>query len=302
MANNRTLMVQALVTNGISVGGMSQLEFNTTFRGRSTSAQDDVAVGAEDDDASGQRTTVTCGCTDITKVMSILAATPGATTFATREANASTFRTGSISSIIWNGMTVAITKEGHATLRLDGVLRYPNSTDSIDDLLTLSAGQSAPTRTTPVTLLRPHNASFDPDGADPAIAPVHVESINLRMSAQTEEDYGDDDVGMTSVDRLPFGPLEGTIVHKDASLDTGVDKAAQLLNAVKGVMTVDMRGTGGRAQQTLTINNLKFRSRREAKGPRHTMYTQDFVAAWTKRGSPDVNYTLTGGTPLFSFA
>jgi hypothetical protein len=297
--------VQGLVTNGISVGGLSTLSFDAAYRDvvRSTS---DGALGVEDVDRAGLRVGVSLECTDVAKVNQILAAAASSTTFYAKEAGATTWHKYEIlladAALLWTGMRLRMAKAADAVLSLTGVMRFADGTKNIDNAITLTAAvATAPTLTYPARLYRPNTASFDPDGADPAIAPLHLESLDLSLDAQVIEDYSDTDLGHTAVDIVGWNPLEVSLTHKDAS-DPGADASdmtAKILKAVRGVLTATLLGRGGAANKALTINNLLFTGARPTHRAEYSEFGMSGSCGW-KNGA--TVYALDSGTRLFQIA
>ena len=304
MANNRVFQAQALTTNTIAIGGLSLLRLAAKFQHVVASGQDG-AFGIEDVDRAGMRIDAAMQCTDVVKANSILASTPGATTFYGKESGAATYKTYTIAAasgvIVWSGMNLALSKVADAVLGCNGRIRFTTGAKTLADVIGVTAGASAPSKTSPAPLYRPHTASFTPVGGE-AITPVHTESINLSCSAEVKSAFGDTDIGETAVDLAPWGPLQVTLVHRDALAVSPSDIAAALVAAEAGVLTVQLLGRGGAADKTLTINNLQWLGSEEAHGPDYTDWTMTGVAGWTKRGTPDVNYDLTGANKLFAIA
>lgn len=298
MANRRIFQAQGLVTNGVAIGGMSTIGFNAAFRDVIQSTPDG-AVGVEDVDRAGLRVGVSLQCTDVTKVNAILDAPVGNTTFSGKESGATTWHHYTVSQIVWTGMNLGLNKNGDATLRLDGVVRFPNSTDGLAQIIALTGGgPTPPTLAYPARLYRPFQASFTPDGAS-AITPLHTESINLSLAANVLEDYADADVGHTAVDIAGWNALQVTHVYRDALAVSPSDVSAQILGGARGVLAVSLKGRGGAADQVLTINNVLWTGSDSNHQAGYTDFSMPGVAGW-KNGA--TVYGLNSGTRLFSFA
>lgn len=297
MANKRIFQCQALVSNGIAIGGLANIGFDAAFA-EIVESVTDGAAGAEDVDIAGLRVAAAMQCTDVTKVNALLAAAVGNTTFSGHEAGAATYHNYTVRNILWNAMNLNLARGADGSLQCNGALRFEDGTKKLEDVIQLTGAQAAPSLTYPARLYRPNTASFDPDGADPAIAPLHVGSIGLSLSGGVIEDFGDTDVGHTSLDFTGWNALKVTMVHRDSTPVSTGDISASLVAAVKGVLTVQLLGRGGAADQTLTINNLKWHGSSEEHGQGYTDYTLTGTAGW-KNGA--TTYTMNGGTKLFSF-
>lgn len=288
----RDFLAQALTTNGVNVGGLASMGFNANFQDVVVS-EPDGAVGAEDVDRAGMTIGVTCECTDVKKAASILDAAVGTTTFYGRESHATTFKLITVADIVWAAMNMTLNKNADGRLSLTGLVRPPDGATGLDDIIVPTAGQNAPTLTYPARLFRPHNGSFN---AGSPIPITHLESITLALTAEQFQDYGDDDIGMTAVDRGGFGPLQVTAGFKDYT------QAEALLDASRGVLTLDLVGRAGGDEQTLTVNNLLWHGIQETKGKEYWNYTLTGSAGWRKNAMTPVLYTLTSTDKLFEIA
>jgi hypothetical protein len=307
MPNRRVLLVQGVVTNGVALGGTSELSF--TRQHRSIRSEADGTKGSQNVDRFGLRVGVSLTISDVTKAATVLNATPGDTTFYAQESGLATYHKyellgASAGKIVWNGMRLRLDDGGYGSLTLNGLMAFFDGTKDLKDAFKMTPAQTAPTLTNPGRLFRPHTASFDPDGADPAIAPLHVKSMELSLDADTAEDSGDADIGVTAVDIIKLNPLQVTIVHRDAARQAAnlFDITDEVMSKLRGVLTATLLGAGGQASKVLTVNNLLW----TGADPRHradyTEWTMRGEASWRKEGGTPVDYTLTGGTALFTIA
>ncbi len=302
MPNQRIFEAQGLTSNGVAIGGMSAIGVNGEYVDVVQSAADG-AIGVEDVDRAGLDVKATLSSTDVTKANALLDALVGNSVFDGREAGLATWHRMTIGNILWNSMRMNMSLNADATVQYDGRVRFADGTKSLADVVTV-AGVSmvVPTLTYPARLYRPNAASFDPDpvgGAD-VILPLHLRSVSLSLSAPIIADYGDADIGHTSVDRGPWQALTVTLTHRDAKVETPSHVNAKLLGAGRGALTVNLLGRGGAAAQTLTVNNLLFTGATEAhKGETFTDYTITGVAGW-KNGA--TAYTLNAASKLFAIA
>lgn len=301
MPNQRTFMAQGLVLNGVAVGGLARLNFEADYS--LLESTPDGAVGTEDVDRHSLDVNVSIQTTDVAKVNAILAATPGTTTWSGQESGLATWHNYSMANsnvIVITGFSLSASKGADATLDLTGKVRFAQAAHDLDDVIALTgAGGAAPTLTYPARLYRPNTASFDPDGAAGAIAPIHLESIALAMAANVLQDSNDADIGMTAVDIAGWRSLSTTLVHRDAKAVSPSNINAQLLAAVRGVLTVSLLGRGGAANKVLTVNNCLWKGAGQSEGPDYTQFTLRGNSGW-KNGA--TVYTLNAANKLFAIA
>ncbi len=294
MANKRAFLAQGLVTNGVSVGGLANLDFDASYVDVIESPPNS-AFGVEDVDRGGLKIGASMSCTDITKANAILNSTPGTTTFSGRESGLATYKDYVTQAIVWSGMDMTLAKNADGQLNCNGTLRFAANTTALANAIAVTPTQTAPTFVAPVRLYRPNSASFNPGVA---IAPGHVQSVRLALAGNLEEDYGDDDIGHTAVDLKSWGSLKTTLVFRDASDAATSDVASQLMAAAKGVLTVTLLGRGGAASQTLTVNNLLWTNVKKTQGEGYFEYTMSGVSGW-KNG---VTLYDMSASKLFSIA
>lgn len=304
-ANKYKFLAQALVTNGQSVGGLARISFAPRYRDVVVS-RGSGAAGAEDVDRAGLEIGVTIECEDVKKAAAILNADPGDTTFYERESGAATYTkyellTASAGEIVYTGMNLQLATNADPRLTLTGKIRPYDGTKTWEDMLKTTEGQTAPSLTTPDRIFKPHNTSFDPDGAAAAIAPINMRSIGLALSAvDIPGAYGDTDKAVTMVERGEWGALRVTLGHGDGSKPAAQNSHinAALLSAEWGVLTADLEGRGGGAEQVLTVNNLVWTEAPEEHRDQAAQFTLQGAAGW-KRST--TTYGLVS-TPLFAFA
>lgn len=307
MPNRRVLTVQAVTTNGIALGGTSELSFTRQHRPIRSDA--DGTQGTQNVDRVGLRVGVALTIADVTKAATVINATPGDTTFYAKESGLSTFHkyellAASGGKIVWNGFRMRLDDGGYASLTLNGVMAFFDGTKDLKDAFKMTPASAAPTLTNPARIFRPNLASFDPDGADPAIAPLHCKSIELSLDADTAEDFGDADIGVTAVDIVKLNPLQVTMTHRDAARQAAnlFDITDEIMSKLRGVLTATLLGAGGQASKVLTVNNLLWTGADPRHQAEYTEWTMKGEASWRKEGATPVDYTLTGGTALFTIA
>lgn len=303
---DRTLMVQGLVTNGVSVGGLAAIGFTPRYQDVSAS-RSDGAVGSENVDRGGLMCEVSMQCGDVKQGAAILAGTPGDTSFASKEAATvpATFQTTTIDAtsdgaIIWHGMNLVLGKLVTATtLSLNGTVRFASGSKLLSDILALVAAQEAPSLTYPSRLLRAHNFSFAP-AVGSAISLVNLEMVGLNLAVEEMHTaYGDDDVAMSDVDRGNWGPLGVTAEHGDAGVASASTKNAQLLAAGVGVLTVDVMGAAGGDEQVLTVNNLLWGGAPHNFQASYTAHQLAGSCGW-RSGETNYNLLTATGPPAYT--
>lgn len=300
MANQRTFQVQGLELNGVAIGGLATIQFNATY-GNVIESASDGAIGAEDVDRAGLAIGVTISCTDVTKVNAALVAAVGNTIFWGKESGAATYHKYTVPGIVLTGMNLNLSKVVDATLQLTGRVRLADGAKDLDDVLALTAADAgaAMVSTYPARLYRPNTASFDPEGADPAIAPIHVESVGLSLAANVLEDFSDTDIGMTAVDIGGWRALQVTLGHRDTKAESPSHINAKLMGAARGVLTVVLLGRAGAANKTLTANNLLWTGSTQQDRADYSEFTLAGGCGW-KAGA--TTYAINTGDKLFSFA
>ena len=304
MANQRTFLVQGLNLNGVALGGLATIRFTAAYRAVVVSTPDG-AFGAEDVDRAGLAVGVQIVCADVTQARNALTAAVGDTTFSGKESGANTWHDYTVPGIVLTGMNLSITKAADAQLTLDGVVRFPSGTADLDDILTVTGGGgAAPSLTYPVRLFRPFNAAFDAGYAGSPISPLHVESVQLALAAQVNEDFADADIGHTAVDIVGWQPLQVSLVHRDAQIPPGDPShiSSKLMGAARGKLTVQLKGRGGAADKTLTVENLLWTGLTQEDKADYTDFTLTGQSGWRRQAAPaDVVYDLST-TPLFDIA
>lgn len=302
--NNRIIQAQGLVTNGVAIGGMSAIGFDAKYVDIIES-EPDGAAGSEEVDRAGLSVPVRMACTDVMQAAAILDAAVGVTTFSGKESGQATWHDYTVDNIVWNSMTIAFQKAADAVLSVNGVLRFADGSKELEDVVRVAADAAmAPALTFPTRLYRPSGASFDPDGADPAIAPLHTRSVQLSLDAPIEAAYGDSDIGHTAVDRKPWKPLRVKLEHSDARVNAGKPShvSAEILKgAGRGVLTVALQGRAGAANKVLNVKNLLWTEAPEGHSATYSEFAVSGSAGWRTGGGTPVLHTLNGANPLFSF-
>jgi hypothetical protein len=303
MASARTLEVQGLTTNGVAVGGLGTLSFTPEYKNEAASAPEGAA-GEEDYDVGGLACGVTLDCSDPKKAASILDATPGNTVFSAHESGLTTFHlytlTGATKgAIVWSGMRMSAAGLNAMRLSMDGRVRFAASDVTLADLLAVTAGQAKPTLTYPARLIQPHNFSFNPDAGEP-ITLADMAGIELSLAAtQVYEEWADNEGACVSVDRGPFQRLMVTITHADATASAPSHKNAALLAAGLGTLTCDLNGAAGGTEQTLTVNNLRFRRAPQSERAGYSEFQLSGACGW-KKSTTTYGLVAAEGPPVIT--
>jgi len=298
MANNRVFLAQGLTTNGIAVGGLAEISVDAGYQNIIRSSPDG-AVGTEDVDRAGLAVDVSLSGTDVTKGNAILAAAVGDTEFYGKESGAATWQKRTMPGVLWHSLDLDLPQTADGSMSLRGAIRFAEGTTTLAQVIAATGEQTQqPVITYPARLFRPHNAIFDPGSEIP---PKNLVSVRLALAVeQLLQDFGDDDLGMTAVDITGWNDLQVTLVHKDASEINGRDRATQLIEAGRGILTVTLMGRGGAANKTLTINNLQWTRGSGRKAKDYWEFTMTGSASWRK---PDgTGYTLNSTDKLFAIA
>ncbi len=302
-----TCQAHGLITNGQSIGGLATLNFTPSYKdvARATAAD---AFGEEDVERSGLSAGVSCVCSDPKKAAAILAATPGDTQFHVREAGTGKYTKYDLvgatkGAIVWNGARIGFPKVGDATLTLEGRIRFASGVITWADVMGLTdAEATGGTVVYPARVRRAHNFSFDPDGAAPAITLSHLAGIELAVTADVIEEYGDDAMAVEAVERLPFKAATVTATHGDAKEVAPSHVNAALVDAGRGVLTVDALGMGGAAEQTLTINNVLWTGGAQNEESGYTKHQTNGVCGW-RQGAVQYGLLTAGDlVALWTFA
>ncbi len=250
---------RCMTASPIAVGGVQEVGYAPTYRDviQSTS---DGAIGVEDVDRAGLRVATRLRTTDVEKVVALLSAIEADLQFSGVKSPV-TSATKTLHHVVmkrnlFTGFSMSISKAQDAVANLDGSLRgdpAASPADTLKTLVTITENTTAPTSTYPLRVYRPNGAVFDP-GTD--ISPKHLQSIDLSMSAEVEEDYGDTDVCMVARDIVGWGALQVSMTFRDQTLASGENMCSQLLGADRGTLFVPLLGRAGGANPNLSINNL----------------------------------------------
>lgn len=295
MANNRTFQAQALVVNGIAVGGLGTISLAASYSNTIVSTPDG-AVGAEDVDRAGLTVAISIDVSDVTKAADILAAAATSTTFVAQESGTATWHNYTIPGTVITGMNLNVSDSGDGRLQLTGLVRFADGVTDLDGVIQLAAAQGPPTNTFPTRLYRPHDSSYDPGVA---ILPLHTKSLTLALDANVASDFGDSDIGTTAVDIIGWNPLRVTLEHGDAKAAAPSHVVAKMMAAGRGILAVQLKGRGGVVDKVLTINNLLWTGATQNDRSEYSSFTMDGSCGW--RNAATV-YSLNATNPLFVFA
>jgi hypothetical protein len=300
MANQRIYQIHGLKVAETAVGGIQAFNTAVSFAQVNASTPDGAA-GPEDLDLAGLTATVDLTTTDITKLMTLLQESAGGVTFVCDESGAATDHEFAVAGVVWTGFQLNIPFNADANVRLVGQIKFAEASTAALQLVAKlgqidvqAADAGTYPQTYPARVWQPSNASFDPTGAPAAIAPLHVQGFTLSGAANVLTDFGDLDAGISVVDIANWGPMQAALTIRDGVVDTvdtaGLVMAGQLVTAIEGALTIDLRGraAGAADAYTLTLNGLKFHNYTEALGPG--------LAGWTVNGQ--TQWRLSDATAL----
>lgn len=307
MANTRVFQCHDLVSNGVDVDGTSLIGFSPQYAHVNQSTPDG-AVGVEDVDRAALRVPVRLVTTDVTKIAALLDAAVGDTIFYGKESGLATETkvTLGTTGIVWTGFNFTSSFNADAQATFDGLLRFTASTTTLNEALKTESAEVASPGTYPARLWRPNMLTFDPDAGGANIVLGHATAMSMSMAAKVEEDSLEDDIGHTAVDLNGWGPLNVSMSGRDLAeaVATDYDKAVELMLEAIGILTTGFKGRGGAADQTLTIQGLKWSA---ADVNHQTSYSEIVARGFCQWYNVDADpaaktYSLTGTDKLFAFA
>lgn len=298
MANKRIFDdVQGLTINTIDVGGATAVAVTMDHVHKVDSREDSVQGTSVVSD-SGQRVDVDIRTTDVMKMVSLLASTPGAMTCKARESGAATYGLLEVAKasegvLVMHSANFSCSRDRYATLGLRGTVRFASG-KTIADVVQYTAAQIAPTIAQPSRIWKPTAMAHD---GNTTIAILHAQEASFDINGRVLTDYGDDDVGMTAVDVADYDAITGTITIRDASATTGQQTAQQLITNGVGDLSITLSGVAEVADKTLLLRNVKFRSYERTGGKDYTSWRVAFAAQWRDPATPFAIRTLTHATP-----
>lgn len=300
MANSRIFKAQFVTTNGATeLGGITTIGVSARHLDLIQS-DPDGGIGVVVD-VAGQAVDVNLESTDVLKGFTALAGAEQAMTFWAKQSGSAQFMKYTTGVCVLNRLNMRFARERDATMQLSGMIRFGDD-QGVADIVVPLRNQTAPTVPIPARLYRPNLATFTPAGGA-AINLSHCESLSLSLQAGLISAQNDDDLGTEAVDRVEFGPVEVDMTLQDFSVSGGVDKALEAMTALRGELSLTLKGRGGAGDQVLSVRNLIWRSAE----PQHTAGYSQFalrgVAGWhdlTPAASPAV-FALTGASGLVRF-
>ena len=191
MANTRIFSCHKVVSNTVAIDGLSVVGFSPAYAQVLASAPES-AYGVEDIDRAALRIPVRLVTSDVTIINALLAASPGATTFYCQQSASADETKITLTSIVWSGFGLNCNFNGDAVLSIDGLIRAAASSTALNAMIAMARDQSASAGAYPTRLWRPNTISFDPDGADPAIALGHAVSMSMSCACAVLEDSLED--------------------------------------------------------------------------------------------------------------
>lgn len=305
MANNRVYNAQALkvVTPNITIGGLATVGISPSYRDI-VQSRGDGAAGVEDVDRCGLRVGTNFEVSDVTKANAILDAAESNVSFSGKVSASTNWHHVVLSRNNFVGMNLNFPFNGDASMQLNGVLRATpgvgagSSTENMSALVAITENTSAPTVVYPSRLYRPFGVSLGSGGSP--LTPLHLQSVQLSLTAEVLEDYGDRDVAVVAVDRLFWNPLQVTLTFRDHSQASGVDMCSQIMQRSREVMSMGLTSRAAATTRTLTIQNVLWTgSPTVTKGRDYWEFSVTGMAAW-KNGA--TVYTMNATDKLFEFS
>lgn len=289
--------VQGLTVNTIDVGGATTIVVTMDHVHKVDSREDSVQGTSVVSD-SGQRVDVDIRTTDVMKMVSILASTPGAMTCKARESATATYGLLEVAKasegvLVMHTANFSCSRDRYATLGLRGTVRFADGTKTDADVVQYTAGQLAPTIAQPSRLWQPTAMAHD---GTATIAILHAQEASFDINGRVQTDYGDDDLGMTAVDVADYDAITGTITIRDASAAAGQQIAQQLVGNGVGDLSITLRGVAEVAEKTLLLRNVRFQSYERTGGKDYTAWRVPFAAQWRDPATPFTIRTLTDVT------
>lgn len=305
MANTRTFAVERLTYGATSIGGLQSFGFAPTFA-VALQSTGDGAVGVEDFDVAGLGAAVNLVSTDIDHAPALMAYEGGAVIVGARlSGDSGNKRTQTLAGIVGNSFGLSVPRDADATLSYGARVRFATGAEVLAALKTAyvpaDAVAGAPydaivkAQEFPTRLFRPNTAVFTPEGGS-ALPVPHFQSLNLNASRQVLEDSSDTDVGQTAVDGVDWSGIGVSLTFMASTIGTASIEAMDLIDAIQGILTVDLTGRSGGAAdaKTLTVRGLKFQAYTEAQSRGYTIYTVTGVAVF-KAAVAGTEYTWDGG-------
>jgi hypothetical protein len=296
MANKRVFdEVHGLTFNGgedeVLIGGITSIETTQSYAVNVDSVQDDFE-GPSDVSQAGQQVAFSVASTDVLKLIDLLIGEFTGAEWHGRESGAATYGKGTLVNPVPYAGRFSAAKGSYATISADGMCRFAAAADTFDDVEGWEDGVAVdPTLTDPSRLWRPQSCTHG------SLEPLHVESIGFTIPGRIITDFGDDDMGMTAVDRAGYGVVGVDLTIRDTTKQTGPpthDIATALIKNGVADLAVTFEGVGKTANKILNLRNLVFRSKRKTTGRDWTGFTLSGVLQWMDPDDPWTKRLLTG--------
>jgi hypothetical protein len=299
--NKRLKKPQALVINGVDVGGVMTAVIQQGYDNSLSSAPDGLQLPVIDREIEFTRGTVTTQ--DWVHAIDLLTGTVGTYVFYERKsgvAAATGYVLYTITAPVIHNVSLTLSKGGYMTCTFAFECRAADESKGIADMLTITDTQAAPTdiasarggyRVTGTT----HGTGLD------EIVVYHLNAFNFSLAMPVVKACNDSDIGYTCVDAELTGmAASGSIGFQDGEITTSLLKAQNLLTADPATLVLTVTQGQGATAKTITIANADFSgfgSQSDASAP-FTGFSADFDVA-NDAGTP---LTLEGTNKIIVIA
>jgi len=296
-ANKRLRKPQALVINGVDVGGVMTAVIQQGYDNSLSSAPDGLALPIIDRETQFTRGTVTTQ--DWVHAVDLLAGAVGTYVFYERKSG-TTAATGyvmyTITAPVIHNVSLTLSKGGYMTCTFAFECKAADETKGIGDMLTMTDTQAAPTY---ISAARGgYRVSATTHGA---VSVHHITAFNFSLAIPIVKACNDSDIGYTCVDAELTGmAASGSIGFQDGEITTSLLKAQNLLTADPADLVLTVTQGQGATAKTITISNADFSgygSQSDASAP-FTGFSADFDVA----NDADTPLTLEGDNKIIVIA
>jgi len=303
--NERVLIPQVSVINGVDAGGTMQARIEQGFENKLQSSVDGLQVPLKDKWCQYTRGSVVTQ--DWVQAILILLGTLGNYTFSERKSGV-VEATGYIKNTIVNPvihrMMIRLNENGYAAITFDFECRAADETIGHADQWTLLDDQAAPTY---IAAARGGHrfltTVFDPGGTPLSI--YHVTAFEFVLTMGLFKFCADGDVGYTCVDAVMNNMIcNGSLSFLDSSIATAQLKAQQLLALAAASLQLTVAQGQGAANKVLTVAGMDFNNftrtsdNSSANPPNPTGHTITYDVA----NNVDTQLTLAGVNKILTIA
>lgn len=280
MANQQTFKLHGVTINGRAIGGVVSC-------GVDIQAVEGVGpahgeFGPSHNEAVFHRINVALATQDPNDVKALMAAAAGQIIGHLLQASDVTenqkYTMGGTGGFVIDQMSMRFALTEPATLDVSGPLKFGAGED-IDAMLVSSATATTPvpesgvTNTVPDRYLKPNTVAFA------GVTIQHVQEITFSATARLAEDMADTNSGPEAIDVIEWGQPRVSINFKHSRETTTevIDMQQKIIKIGEGTLTAVLLGMGAATNDTLTINNLRFRQGRKNFGEDYSTFTLDGV-------------------------